>query len=137
MDDEIEKRGKETMKVGIIGIVGNVMLFILKFFIALSSKSQALLADSINSATDIFSSIMTLIGGKVSSEPSDEGHNYGHGKAEYIFSMLISIVMAYLAIKIAFDGTQSLILKNEFTFSYLLVLVCVITIVVKLCLYLW
>lgn len=135
MDDEIENRGKETMKVGIIGIAGNVMLFILKFFIALSSKSQSLLADSINSATDIFSSIMTLIGGKVSSEPSDEGHNYGHGKAEYIFSMLISIVMAYLAIKIAFDGTQSLIFKNEFTFSYLLVLVCVITIIVKLCLY--
>ena len=137
MESELEKRGKETMKVGIVGIVGNVMLFILKFFIALSSKSQSLLADSINSATDIFSSVMTLIGGKVSSEPSDEGHNYGHGKAEYIFSLLISIVMAYLAVKIAVEGTQSLVNQNEFVFSYLLVLVCVITIIVKSCLFVY
>lgn len=137
MDTELEKRGKETMKVGIIGIAGNVMLFIMKFFFALFSKSQSLLADSINSATDIFSSIMTLIGGKVSAEPSDEGHNYGHGKAEYIFSLLISIVMAGLAIKIAIDGTQSLILKNEFSFSLSLVLVCTVTIVTKFCLYLY
>ncbi|MBQ9313435.1 MAG: cation transporter [Clostridia bacterium] len=137
MDSELEKRGKETMKVGIAGIAGNTMLFIMKFFIALSSNSQSLLADSINSATDIFSSVMTLIGGKVSSEPSDEGHNYGHGKAEYIFSLIISIVMAYLAIKIAVEGTQSLIYKNEFSFSYLLVLICIITIVVKCCLFIY
>lgn len=137
MESELEKRGKETMKIGIVGIVGNIMLFIMKFFIALSSKSQSLLADSINSATDIFSSIMTLIGGKVSSEPSDEGHNYGHGKAEYIFSLLISIIMAYLAIQIAVEGTKSLVDRNEFTFSYVLVLVCAITIVVKGCLYLY
>lgn len=137
MESELEKRGKETMKIGIVGIAGNIMLFIMKFFIALSSKSQSLLADSINSATDIFSSIMTLIGGKVSSEPSDEGHNYGHGKAEYIFSLLISIIMAYLAIQIAVEGTKSLVDRNEFTFSYALVLVCAITIVVKGCLYLY
>lgn len=135
MNDEQESRGKETMKVGTVGIVGNIMLFIMKFFVAIASGNQSLLADSINSATDIFSSIMTLIGGKVSSEPSDEGHNYGHGKAEYIFSLLISIVMAYLALKIAVDGTKSLINKNEFSFSYLLVLVCAITILMKLVLY--
>jgi len=137
MDEEMEKRGKETMKVGILGIAGNIILFIMKFFIAISSKSQSLLADSINSGTDIFSSIMTLIGGKVSSEPSDEGHNYGHGKAEYIFSLLISIVMGYLAIKIAIDGTESLIHKNEFTYSSLLVFVCIITILVKIALYIY
>ena len=137
MDNELEKRGKETMQVGIAGITGNVILFIMKFFIAMASNSQALLADSVNSATDIFSSIMTFIGGKISSEPSDEGHNYGHGKAEYIFSFLISIVMGYLAVKIAIDGTKSLINGSEFTFSYLLILVCVITVFVKLGLYIY
>ena len=135
MNDDLEARGKETMKVGIIGIAGNVVLFIIKILIAIASKSQALFADSVNSATDILSSVMTLIGGKISSEPSDETHNYGHGKAEYIFSMLISIVMAYLAIKIAYDGTISLINDAEFTFSYMLVAVCIITIIVKLLMY--
>ena len=137
MNDDLETRGKETMKVGIIGIAGNVVLFVIKILIAIASKSQALFADSVNSATDILSSVMTLIGGKISSEPSDETHNYGHGKAEYIFSMLISIVMAYLAIKIAYDGTISLINGAEFTFSYMLVAVCIITIIVKLLMYIY
>ena len=135
MNDDIEARGKETMKVGIVGIVGNIILFIIKIIISIISKSQALFADSINSATDVFSSVMTLIGGKISSEPSDTEHNYGHGKAEYIFSLLISVVMAYLAIKIAFDGTISLTQMSKFSFSYMLVLVCIITIAVKLVLY--
>lgn len=136
-NDNLEKRGKATMKVGIVGIAGNIMLFVVKTAIALASKSQALLADSVNSATDILSSIMTLIGGKISSEPSDAEHNYGHGKAEYIFSMLISVVMAYLAIKIAYDGTISLINGAEFVFSYLLVAVCIITIITKLAMYVY
>ncbi len=137
MNEEAAKRGKETMRVGIIGIVGNVILFIIKIVVSFISKSQALFADSINSATDIFSSTMTLIGGKISSEPSDEGHNYGHGKAEYIFSLLISVVMAYLAIKIAFDGVVSLINKSEFTFSYTLIGVCIVTIIIKFFMYLY
>lgn len=137
MNDDLEARGKETMKVGIVGITGNVILFIIKILIAMASKSQSLFADSVNSATDVFSSIMTLIGGKISSEPSDEDHNYGHGKAEYIFSMLISVVMAYLAVKIAYDGTVSLINSSEFIFSYMLIVACVITIIVKLSLYVY
>lgn len=136
-NNNLEARGKATMKVGIVGIAGNIMLFIIKILIALASRSQALFADSVNSATDILSSVMTLIGGKISSEPSDAEHNYGHGKAEYIFSLLISVVMAYLAIKIAYDGTLSLISGAEFTFSYLLVAVCIITIITKLSMYIY
>lgn len=136
-NDSLEARGKATMKVGIIGIVGNIILFIIKILIAIASKSQALLADSVNSATDILSSVMTLIGGKISSEPSDAEHNYGHGKAEYIFSLLISVVMAYLAIKIAYDGATSLIGGAEFIFSYILVVVCVVTIITKLSMYIY
>ena len=83
------ERSNATQKVGIVGIIGNVFLFAIKITIALISKSQAMLADSVNSGTDILSSLMTVIGGKISGTPSDQEHNYGHGKAEYIFSMLI------------------------------------------------
>ena len=59
------------------------------------------------------------------------------GKAEYIFSLLISVVMAYLAVKIAWDGTLSLVESSEFIFSYMLIWVCIITITVKLGLYIY
>ena len=134
-DTELEKRSRETKKVGIVGIIGNVFLFIIKIVIALISKSNAMLADSINSGTDVLSSLMTLIGGKIAGEPSDEDHNYGHGKAEYIFSLIISLIMGYLAIKIALNGISSLINETKFEFTYALVIVCIVTIITKFCLY--
>ena len=50
-----------------------------------------MIADAFNSAGDIFSSLMTFIGNKIANKPSDDDHNLGHGKAEYIYSLLISI----------------------------------------------
>ena len=133
--EKIESRSKETQKIGIIGMIGNVFLFLIKIVVAVTSGSQAMLADSINSATDILSSMMTFIGGKIAGEPSDERHNYGHGKAEYVFSLIISIVMGYLAIKIALEGIFSLIQHHQIEFSWMLIIVCLVTIVTKFGLY--
>lgn len=128
---------EEVKKVGIIGILGNLFLLIIKAIISLISKSQAMLADSINSATDVFSSVMTLIGGKISKEPSDEDHNYGHGKAEYIFSLIISIIAILLAVKIFSDGVDSLIKGAKFIFSTQLIVTCIATILTKIGMYLY
>ena len=110
-------------------------MFVIKIIVALISKSNAMLADSINSGTDVLSSLMTFIGGKIASEPSDSDHNYGHGKAEYIFSLIISLVMGYLAIKVAFQGIESLITERKFELSLALVFVCLLTIITKVILY--
>lgn len=121
----------ETKKVGMLGIIGNIILLIIKVCISIASRSQAMLADSINSGTDVFSSIMTLVGGRISKEPSDADHNYGHGKAEYIFSLIISVITILLAVKIFSDGIDSLINGSRFVFSTSLVVVCLVTILTK------
>lgn len=130
-------RYESTKKFGFYGIIGNIFLLIIKFSVAFISHSQALIADAINSAGDIFSSLMTYIGNKIACTPSDDNHNFGHGKAEYIFSMLISVFMLFIASKILLDSFVSIITKKEFIFSYYLILVCIITILVKLTLYLY
>ncbi|MBQ8234308.1 MAG: cation transporter, partial [Bacilli bacterium] len=91
-------RFKNVKLASILCIIGNIFLLIIKGIIGLLTKSQAMIADSINSAVDIFSSLMTFIGNKIASRPRDDCHNLGHGKAEYIFSMLISIVMMITSI---------------------------------------
>ena len=68
-----------------LGIIGNLFLLIIKGIIGFITKSQAMIADAFNSAGDIFSSLMTFIGNKIASKPSDDDHNLGHGKAEYIW----------------------------------------------------
>lgn len=134
MDNE---RFKITKKCGIFGILGNIFLLILKAFVGFTFKSQAMIADSLNSAGDIFASLMTFIGNKIASVPNDENHNFGHGKAEYIFSMFIAISMILVASKLLFDSFQTLILGSQLQFSWLLVVVCIITIITKLSLFLY
>lgn len=96
-----------------------------------------MIADSLNSAGDIFASLMTFIGNKISSVPKDENHNFGHGKAEYIFSMFIGISMILVSAKSAYDSVYSLIMKEKLNFSWLLIIVSIITIITKLILYIY
>ena len=124
-----------TKKAGIYGIIGNIFLLIIKAIVGFVSKSQSMIADSINSAGDIFASLMTFIGNKIASEPQDASHNFGHGKAEYIFSMFISISMILVSAKLLYDSVLTLILGSELQFSWFLIVVCIVTIITKLCLY--
>ncbi len=130
-------RAEKTKNAGIIGIIGNIFLLIIKAIVGFASKSQAMIADSINSAGDIFASLMTFIGNKIASAPNDEDHNFGHGKAEYIFSMFISISMILVAAKLLYNSIMTLILGSELTFSWFLVIVCVVTIITKLILFIY
>ena len=128
---------RATKIAGVLGIFGNIFLLIIKGFIGFATGSQAMIADSANSASDIFASLLTFVGNKIASEPSDESHNFGHGKAEYLFSLFISIAMIVASIKLLIDSFTSLISGSQVNFSIWLVVVCIITIIVKLCLFLY
>lgn len=130
-------RFKAARNTGILGILWNIFLLTIKITIGIISGSQAMIADSANSLGDIFASLMTIIGNKISSEPKDDNHNFGHGKAEYIFSLLISLSMILVAFKLLFDSALSLFNKEKFIFSWTLVIVCIITITIKFFLYLY
>ncbi len=130
-------RYKTTQKASVFGIVGNIFLLIIKSIVGIATKSQAMIADSVNSAGDIFSSLMTFIGNKIASKPRDDDHNLGHGKAEYIFSLILSISMILIAIKLLESSVQALLNPVGYNFSWWLVVVCLVTILTKLSLYLY
>ena len=128
----------EKIKIAsILGIIGNIFLLIIKGIIGFITKSNSMLADAFNSAGDIFSSLMTYIGNKIASKPRDNDHNLGHGKAEYIYSMIISMIMILTSLLIAKDLIVSLINKHTYKFSIWLIVVCTITIVIKISLYIY
>ena len=130
-------RFEQTKKAGLFGIVGNIFLLRIKGTVGFIFKSQAMIADAANSAGDIFASLMTFIGNKIASTPEDDNHNFGHGKAEYLFSMFIAISMIIIAFKLLYDSVYTLINGSNLVFSWLLVAVCLATIIVKLSLYLY
>ena len=131
------KRYKSTKIASILGMIGNVFLLIIKGIIGYITNSQAMIADAFNSAGDIFSSIMTFIGNKISSIPKDNDHNLGHGKAEYIYSMLISISMILISLVVLKNSLNSIFSSNKYDFNIWLVIVCIITIIVKISLFIY
>lgn len=133
----MEKANKAAKNVGIIGIIFNLILLSLKFIIGIVFNSQGLIADAVNSFGDVFSSICTFVGGKISEKPADEDHEFGHGKAEFVASFLIGIFMIFVSFKTFSSGIMSIIQKEGFKFSYLLILIPIITIITKFGLYIY
>ena len=134
---EIDARFESTRKAGLLGILGNIFLLIIKGFIGFITHSQSMIADSINSASDIFASLMTFLGNKIASVPDDNNHNFGHGKAEYLFSLLISIATILIASKLLLSSVNSFFIGNNFEFSAWLIIVCFITIILKFTMFLY
>ncbi len=130
-------RFKSTQKASFFGIIGNIFLLTIKTIVGIFTNSQAMIADGVNSAGDIFSSLMTFIGNKIASKPRDDDHNLGHGKAEYIFSMLVSISMILISLKLFEGSIKALLNPEKYMFSWWLVIVCIATIATKLCLYIY
>ena len=131
------KKYDDIKKASIFGIIGNIFLLIIKSIVGAISNSQAMIADAFNSATDIFSSLMTFIGNKIASKPKDDDHNLGHGKAEYIYSLLISIAMTTCSLILLKDSIQTIVYKKTYESSIWLIIVCMTTIITKLVLFIY
>lgn len=131
------KRFQSTKIASFLGIFFNLLLFIIKLIVSLITSSQSMMADAMNSLGDIFSSLMTWIGNKIASKPKDHDHNLGHGKAEYIYSLFISVIIMIMAITLIKDSFLSLFSPTEYHFSIWLVIVCLITILSKVSLYIY
>lgn len=130
-------RYQQANRVSILGIVANAFLFLIKIVIGMFSRSQGMIADGLNSASDIVNSVMTYTGNRIAQKPKDSDHPYGHGKAEYIFSLVISMIMLAVAGVIFRNSLMSIINHEQLTFSVWIIVVCVITIIIKCCLYLF
>lgn len=128
---------KAIKRASVLGVVGNLFLLIIKIIVGFITNSQAMIADAFNSASDVFSSIMTFIGNRIASRPRDDDHNLGHGKAEYIYSMLISIAMLLLGYEVIKSSIMSLVNHNKVEFSIWLVVVCITTLIVKSSLFIY
>ena len=129
------ERYKSTRIASIGGIFANIFLLIIKAVAGFITHSQAMIGDALNSAGDILSSLMTFIGNHIASKEADDDHNLGHGKAEYVYSLLISVVLLYIAAKLFLSSFSSLFNDYNYQYSNILIIVAIITIITKFILY--
>jgi cation diffusion facilitator family transporter len=117
---------------GIVGIVSNLILCTMKILIGLFSKSIAIVADGINNLADASSSIITLVGFKLASQPEDEDHPYGHARIEYLTGLFISIFIIVIGFSLLKTSVDKIINPEAMDFSNVTIIVLVIAIAIKL-----
>lgn len=131
----MQDRWESGRRVAVVGIAGNFLLLSCKMAAGLLTGSQAMLADGINSAGDVFSSLMTYAGSRIAAKPEDQDHPFGHGKSEFIFSFVIGISMIAAAAAMVRSAVLTLMTGETVRFSLWLIMTAAGTILVKAVLY--
>ncbi|WP_371263498.1 cation diffusion facilitator family transporter [Paenibacillus sp. 1_12] len=90
-----------------ISLISNVMLTILKLLVGLLFNSPVLLADGVHNAGDVIATIAALSSMRISKQPADEDHPYGHGKAEVLASGIVAVIMGLAAIYIGYEAVSA------------------------------
>ena len=103
-----EQFEKEAVRVSNVSIIGNVILSLLKLFAGVVANSAAMVSDAIHSASDVFSSIVVIIGVKLSAKDSDEEHPYGHERMESVAAVVLSVVLAITGLFIGHTAIEKL-----------------------------
>ena len=102
-------REKEIVKTSIIGIIGNFLLVAFKAFVGIIAGSISIIMDAINNFTDALSSIITIIGTKLSNKRPNKKHPYGYGRIEYITSTLIAMLILFAGVMAIYESIKSII----------------------------
>jgi len=112
-EEKIKNRTAIIRKASWVGIIGNAFLSIIKITAGTLSGSFALLGDGIDSATDIVTSIVTLFTSRIADRPPDEGHPYGHGRAETVATKALSFIIFFAGAQLALTTVRNLFISTE------------------------
>lgn len=132
---EEDKRVNIGSMASMVGIVSNVILSIIKLTIGFMISSIGVIADGFNNVTDTLSSIITLIGFKLSSMPPDKEHPYGHGRIEYIASLIVSFLVMLVGFQFIISSFKEIINPTPVKFEIVSFMILILSIFLKL--WLW
>ncbi len=132
MENSKDVRGRIIIRTSVIGIITNVFLAGFKAVIGLLSNSIAIVLDAVNNLSDAMSSIITIIGAKLGSRRADKAHPLGHGRVEYISSMLVSAIVFYAGITSLVESVKKIITPETANYNFIDLFIIAVAIAVKL-----
>lgn len=128
----IDGREKIIKKTGMAGILVNIVLAGSKAAVGMLSNSIAITLDALNNLSDVFSSVITILGAMFACKAPDKEHPLGHGRAEYISAMIVSAVVIYAGIAALFESVKKIISPQQAEYSFISLAVMAVSIAVKL-----
>ncbi|MFW5774025.1 MAG: cation diffusion facilitator family transporter [Tangfeifania sp.] len=124
-------KDKYIAREGWLSIFGNIFLFGLKYWAGIATGSLALIADAWHTLSDSISSVIVLIGGKISRKPADDNHPFGHGRAERISSIIIGVLLAIIAFDFIVSAVQKFSSREQTFFGLFAWVATIISILAK------
>lgn len=116
----------------IVGIICNVLLFLIKYAMGTLSHSISIVSDAFNNLSDCAGCLVTLLGYKMASKPADKNHPFGHGRMEYLTSLIIAALIIFVGIELLKNSVEKIINPVEIRFSFAVLFSLVFSIAVKL-----
>lgn len=125
-------RFRYGLVAGIFGIISNALLCVFKLIVGIIGNSITIIADAINNLSDAGSSVVTLVGFKLSATPPDNDHPFGHARYEYITSLLVSVTVLFIGILLLKSSIEKCITPEEVSVSVYTYVVLGVAIAMKL-----
>ncbi len=126
-----EVRNKYGYLAGVVGIISNLLLFIVKISVGLLTASIAVTADAFNNLSDMASSIITIIGFKLASIPPDKEHPFGHGRLEYISALIVAFMVMLVGIQFIKSSIERILSPVPIKFQVIPFVLLLLSILVK------
>lgn len=120
-----------AQKEGVVSIIVNTLLFVLKYWAGVVSGSLALIADAWHTLSDSLSSIFVIVGARYSQKPADKKHPFGHGRTELITTLTIGIMLLLVAIYFGIEGFERLKSHQPAHYGMLAIIATVVSILLK------
>ena len=131
----VKVRESYTVLSGILGIICNIILFITKSVIGYMSGSISITSDAFNNFSDMGSSLVSILGAKLSSLRADAEHPFGHGRMEYISSLIVSFIIILVGFELLRDAFFKIVSPTPVNLDIKLTLILVLSLAVKLWMY--
>ncbi len=126
-----QKRERAIIRTSMIGVVTNVMLAIFKAIIGIISNSIAITLDAVNNISDALSSVITIIGTKLGAKKPDKNHPLGHGRIEYISSMVVAAIVLYAGITSLVESFKKIISPEKANYDTISLVIIAVAVLVK------
>ena len=125
-------RAKYGTLAGAVGIVSNLIVAAVKFVVGILAGSVSVMADAVNNFSDAGSSLVTMVGFKLSGKPADRKHPFGHARIEYLTGLIVSFIIVMLGFTFLTESIGKIITKSESNFTTLALVILGVSIVAKL-----
>lgn len=125
-------RNKKIIRVSAIGIAANVLLAAFKAAVGLMAGAIAIVMDAVNNLSDALSSVITIVGTKLSERPADHKHPFGHGRVEYLTAIVIALIVTTAGITSLVESVKKLFNPSQPSYTTVTLVVIIVAIVVKL-----